>query len=91
MADGLYGAIYVRYTKISHSKFLSIKLNCSRENFRPRKNAPNPFHMISQDVDDLASMQRAEQDPRLVVLSDWEHLTSEEYFNLQNESGLDLL
>jgi hypothetical protein len=47
--------------------------------------------MISQNAKDLEAMQRAEHDPRLVVLSDWEHLTSEEYFNLQIESGLDLL
>jgi hypothetical protein len=47
--------------------------------------------MISEDADDLAAMKSAEHDPRLVVLSDWEHLTSEEYFNLQIESGLDVL
>ncbi|KAL1970786.1 hypothetical protein VTN77DRAFT_2620 [Rasamsonia byssochlamydoides] len=57
---------------------------------RPKRHTPTPFHLISNDPEDLEAMHRTERDPRLVVLSDWEHLTSEEYFNLQKISGLDI-
>jgi hypothetical protein len=36
-------------------------------------------------------MRRAEANPHLVVLSDWDHLTSEEYQQLQVSTGLDIL
>ena len=36
-------------------------------------------------------MQRADRDPTLVMLSDWDHLTSEEYQAVERASNLDLL
>ncbi|KAL2003357.1 hypothetical protein VTN02DRAFT_4177 [Thermoascus thermophilus] len=68
VADGLYGAIWIR----------------------PKPGTPTPFGLISQDEADIKAMLRAEENPRLVMLSDWEKLTSEQYWAYQEYSGLDL-
>ena len=47
--------------------------------------------MISNDPDDLEAMKKAERDTIPVVLSDWDHLTSEEYMNAMEETGYDIL
>ncbi|KAJ9298682.1 hypothetical protein DTO271G3_3649 [Paecilomyces variotii] len=56
----------------------------------PKPGSPQPFGLISNNEDDIRAMRRAEANPRLVVLSDWDHLTSEEYQGLQEYSGLDI-
>ncbi|OJJ48518.1 hypothetical protein ASPZODRAFT_150730 [Penicilliopsis zonata CBS 506.65] len=56
----------------------------------PAPGTPAPWDLISQDKTDIKNLEKAELNTNLVVLSDWDHLTSEEYQNLQVESGLDL-
>lgn len=36
-------------------------------------------------------MEQAEKDPQLVILSDWDHLTSEQYQKVQEDSRLNVL
>ena len=57
----------------------------------PAPEVPQPFHLISDDEKDIEAMQKAEGDPKLVILSDWSHYTSEEYQTIMEESGVDLL
>lgn len=57
----------------------------------PAPEIPQPFHLISDDENDIEAMRKAEQDPKLVILSDWSHYTSEEYQTIMEESGVDLL
>lgn len=47
--------------------------------------------MISDDPDDLEAMRLAENNANLVVLSDWNHLTSDAYMQAVSESGYDIL
>ncbi|KAF7596585.1 hypothetical protein BBP40_000985 [Aspergillus hancockii] len=56
----------------------------------PAPDVPQPFHLISDDPDDIERMRKAEEDPNLVILSDWSHYTSEEYQTIMEESGVDL-
>ncbi|KAJ5108642.1 Multicopper oxidase type 2 [Penicillium angulare] len=53
----------------------------------PAPETPQPFHLISNNTADIAAMQKAELDPKLIILSDWDHLTFEEYQKIQEESG----
>ncbi|EAW14604.1 laccase abr2 [Aspergillus clavatus NRRL 1] len=57
---------------------------------RPRKDRDSPFAMISDDPSDIKAMKRAERDGQLVVLSDWDHLTSEEYMGALRSTGYDI-
>lgn len=87
MADGLYGPIWIKYVIQ-----ITLILNERHANQNsPKPGSPQPFELISKNEDDLRAMRRAEANPRLVVLSDWDHLTSEEYQGLQEYSGLDIL
>jgi hypothetical protein len=36
-------------------------------------------------------MQKAEKNPHLIMLSDWDHLTAAEYQQVQEDSGLEIL
>ncbi|XHF99194.1 hypothetical protein AWENTII_002701 [Aspergillus wentii] len=56
----------------------------------PAPGTPNPFHLISNDTEDLEAMHKAESNPNLMTLSDWSHLTSEEFQAIQIDSGMDL-
>ena len=58
---------------------------------RPSPDRGNPFSIISNDPDDLAAMKKAEQDTVPVVLSDWDHLTSDEYMQAMEDTGYDIL
>lgn len=58
---------------------------------RPSPNRQNPFSMISNDPNDLEAMEKAERDTELVVLSDWDHLTSDEYMQTMEDTGYDIL
>ena len=58
---------------------------------RPASSQPSPFTSIAQDGDSLGAMKRAEASPKVAMLSDWGHLTSEEYMNAEQASGLDIL
>ena len=58
---------------------------------RPSPNRENPFSMISNDPDDLTAMKWAELNTVPVVLSDWDHLTSDEYMQAMEDTGYDIL
>lgn len=47
--------------------------------------------MISDDPDDIEAMTKAQQNAELVVLSDWDHLTSDAYMDALKHSGYDIL
>ncbi|KAA6409839.1 MAG: hypothetical protein FRX48_06451 [Lasallia pustulata] len=47
---------------------------------RPNSDSPMPWSMISNDADDLAAMAKTARDPNLVILSDWDRYTSDEYW-----------
>jgi hypothetical protein len=58
---------------------------------RPPADNDSPFAMISDDPDDVEAMKLAEQNANLVVLSDWDHLTSDAYMQAVMETGYDIL
>lgn len=60
-------------------------------NDSPAPEIPTPFHLISDDPADIAAMKKAEKNPQLVMLSDWDHLTAQEYQRVQVESRLNVL
>ena len=47
--------------------------------------------MISDDPVDIEAMKVAESTPEIVILSDWDHLTSDAYMQAMQESGYDIL
>lgn len=57
----------------------------------PAPETPQPFHLISNNTADIEAMKQAEQDPQLIMLSDWDHLTFEEYQQIQVASNLNVL
>ncbi|CAI7652644.1 unnamed protein product [Penicillium bialowiezense] len=56
----------------------------------PGPDVPQPFHLISDNAQDIEAMQRAEKNPQLVILSDWDHLTSSEYQKAIEDSRLEI-
>ncbi|KAJ6155450.1 Multicopper oxidase type 2 [Penicillium chermesinum] len=56
----------------------------------PAPETPLPFSLISNDAADIAAMEQAEKNPQLVMLSDWDHLTSEQYQKAQEDSRLNI-
>ncbi|KAI2785676.1 Laccase abr2 [Penicillium oxalicum] len=57
---------------------------------RPAANRESPFSMISSDPAEIEAMKTAASNPQLVVLSDWDHLTSDAYMQAMRESGYDI-
>ncbi|KAJ5691255.1 hypothetical protein N7488_011990 [Penicillium malachiteum] len=57
---------------------------------RPSAENDSPFSMISDDPAEISAMEEARRDPQIVVLSDWDHLTSDAYMQAERESGYDL-
>lgn len=58
---------------------------------RPADQSDSPFSMISDDPGDIEAMRLAEKNANLVILSDWDHLTSDEYMRAMMETGYDIL
>ncbi|KAJ5913138.1 Multicopper oxidase type 2 [Penicillium tannophilum] len=56
----------------------------------PAPETPQPFHLISSNPADIEAMQRAEKDPQLIMLSDWDHLTFDQYQKLQVDSHMEV-
>ena len=63
----------------------------TNEFYSPPPGAAKPFSQITNNSRDLAVMNRLEYNPTLVMLSDWDHFTSEEYAAAERNSNLDLL
>lgn len=59
--------------------------------FSPGPETLDPFHLISTNPTDIVAMQKAEKNPHLVMLSDWDHLTAAEYQKVQVDSGINIL
>lgn len=57
----------------------------------PSSETPTPFHLISEDPADIAAMKKAEKNPQLVILSDWDHLTAAEYQKAQEDSRMNIM
>ncbi|KAJ5279857.1 hypothetical protein N7478_005229 [Penicillium angulare] len=50
----------------------------------------SPVSMISSDPTDIEAMENARRDPQLVLLSDWDHLTSDAYMQAEMDTGYDI-
>ncbi|KAF2161746.1 multicopper oxidase [Zasmidium cellare ATCC 36951] len=57
---------------------------------RPCATQAMPFSKISSDPGVLASLARAEENPQLVTISDWSHVTSAEYLQIENATNADV-
>ncbi|KAL2811789.1 laccase-1 [Aspergillus granulosus] len=57
---------------------------------RRKPDAPRPYSVITNDEDELAQLKAAEDNPNLMLVTDWTYLTSEEYHNVAVETGLNL-
>jgi hypothetical protein len=67
-------------------------LHCSsNQRTSPSANRESPFAMISDDPADIAAMTNAAHDAQLVMLSDWDHLPSDEYMDVLKKTGYDIL
>lgn len=58
---------------------------------RPASTEPSPFSLIANDSKSLTAMQKAEASAKPVVVSDWTHLTSDEFLAAEEETGYDIL
>ena len=58
---------------------------------RPPSNQPSPFQLISNSGYDQETMRNAEGAARAVVVSDWSKIPSEQYFEIEQASNLDIL
>jgi hypothetical protein len=55
-------------------------------NYSPSPDVQQPFHLISSNEQDNEAMKKAEENRQLVTLSDWDHLTSEQYQKAMEDS-----
>ncbi|EPS34528.1 hypothetical protein PDE_09492 [Penicillium oxalicum 114-2] len=56
----------------------------------PSPDTPDPFHLISDNAEDIEAMRKAEKNPHLIILSDWDKLTASEYQQAQVDSRLNI-
>lgn len=59
--------------------------------FSRKEDAPRPYSAITEDPAELQQLQVAENNPKLVLATDWTYLTAEEYHNVAVESGYNIL
>ena len=57
----------------------------------PPQDMETPFTLITNSSTDAKIMQRLDRDPTVIMLSDWDHFTSEEYKAASLAANLDLL
>ncbi|KAK4507394.1 hypothetical protein PRZ48_001129 [Zasmidium cellare] len=57
---------------------------------KPCASQRKPFDKISSDPRVLASLARAEENPQLVTISDWSHVTSAEYLQIEAAANADV-
>lgn len=50
-----------------------------------------PWSMISNDTKDIAAMSKTGRDPNLIILSDWDRYTSDQYWAATQASEVLLL
>lgn len=98
-STGITAMQKVRY-KMDYTDQLSFSMSCKVSTFdastynyddRPASTEPSPFSLISNDSKDVAAMQKAEASAKPVLVSDWTHLTSDEFIAAEEASGYDIL
>ncbi|KAL4954012.1 laccase-1 [Aspergillus filifer] len=57
---------------------------------RRKPDAPRPYSAITENPYELSQLKRAENNPALVLVTDWTYLTAEEYHNVEIESGFNI-
>ncbi|KAF2671315.1 conidial pigment biosynthesis oxidase Arb2/brown2 [Microthyrium microscopicum] len=57
---------------------------------KPPPGEARPFSMISSDRKAVAAMEKAELNSHVVLVSDWTHITSEQWFAAEEASNLDI-
>ena len=85
--DGLYGPIIIQYDLLTST----LHASAYKYDDRPAKTEPSPFSLIANDSQDLTAMQKAEASAKPVVVSDWTHLTSDEFLAAEKATGYDIL
>ena len=86
--------------KMDYSDQLSLSMTCRIDTFdvsaykcdrRPASTEPSPFSLIASDSKSLTDMKKAEASAKPVVVSDWTHLTSDEFLAAEEATGYDIL
>jgi FtsP/CotA-like multicopper oxidase with cupredoxin domain len=57
---------------------------------RRREDSPSPWHLISDDAQDISDMARAASDPKVLLLSDWDYFNSSQYKQADADSNLQI-
>ncbi|KAI5363187.1 putative multicopper oxidase, type 1, multicopper oxidase, copper-binding, cupredoxin [Septoria linicola] len=57
---------------------------------RPSRSQPKPFDRITSDSASLNALMRAEDNPQFVMVTDWQHVTSNELMAIQNRTNIDV-
>ncbi|KAL2828159.1 laccase-1 [Aspergillus cavernicola] len=57
---------------------------------RRKPDAPRPYSAITEDETELEQLKIAEDNPNLILATDWTYLTAEEYHNVEIESGFNI-
>ena len=58
---------------------------------RPASTELSPFSLIASDSKNLTALKKAEASAKPVVVSDWTHLTSDEFLAAEKATGYDIL
>ncbi len=86
--------------KMDYTDRLSFSMICKTSTFdasahkyddRPASTEPSPFSLITNNSKTLTAMQKAEASAKPVVVSDWTHLTSDEFLAAEEATGYDIL
>lgn len=57
---------------------------------RPRSSQDRPFNAMTSDPSSLNALLRAEDNPHFVMLSDWQHVTSNELMDIEDQANVDI-
>lgn len=55
----------------------------------PRREDPNPFHLISDDYETVCALEEAEKRVKPIVIADFVHLTSNEKWDMTLAAGVE--
>lgn len=86
--------------KMDYTDPLSLSMTCGTDTLdvsaykgdrRPASTEPSPFSLIANDSKNLTAMKKAEASAKPVVVSDWTHLTSDEFLAAEEATGYDIL
>jgi hypothetical protein len=63
----------------------------STKSCRPASGTPTPFNLISNTTQDLHRLAEAAANPQIVMVSDWNHFTSQELIDISHAADIDTL